>query len=64
MPRYDYFCKYCNNKEERLVDFYEAVQQCKCGGFMERLFSPGGINFQVKWVKPKVKKKMKKMGVW
>jgi len=62
VPKYDYFCEKCGNKEERLVDFYEAIQQCECGGFMQRQFSPQGTVFLKRWGKPKVRQKVKRMG--
>ena len=62
MPRYDYVCERCKKKEERQVDFYQAVQQCKCGGFMKRQFSPQGTVFLTRWGKPKVRQKVKRMG--
>ena len=63
MPRYDYECEDCKEKEERTVIFWEELQFCKrCGGLMERLFSPQGTTFQVRWGQPKVRRKVKRMG--
>ena len=65
MPKYDFECVRCLKKEEKNVLYKERDHQfCECGGKMNRLFSPQGIHFIMKWVKPKVKKKMQKMGVW
>ena len=66
MPKYDFECIKCGKVAEiymATTQFDEAVCD-KCGGVMKRLFSPQGINFRMKWIKPKVKKKMQKMGVW
>lgn len=49
MPKYDYKCIGCNNKEEKRVIFWESLQFCsKCSASMERLFSPQGITFRIK----------------
>ena len=61
MPKYDYECEECQNIEERIKSFSER-QYCKCGGRMKRLFSPQGTVFQVRWGKPRVRAKVKKMG--
>ena len=65
MPKYDFECKTCGNKKEiymNTTQFDELICEC-CGGRMKRQF-PTSVSFQIRWVKPKVKEKMKKMGVW
>ena len=68
MPKYDFKCDGCGFVEENIMSFDEAelgylCEECTVG-VMRRQFSPDGTVFQVRWVKPKVKEKMKKMGVW
>lgn len=63
MPKYDFECVRCLKKEERNVLYEKRDHQfCKCGGKMNRLFSPQGTVFQVRWGKPKVRDKVRKMG--
>lgn len=66
MPKYDFKCKKCGRVAEiymMTTQFDEAVCD-KCGGEMKRLFSPQGQHFLNRlWMKPKVWRKMKKMGV-
>jgi len=66
MPKYDFKCEKCGRVVEirmRTTQFDETVCD-KCGGKMKRLF-PTNIHFHNKlWVKSKVQKKMKKMGVY
>lgn len=64
MPRYDFECRRCDRIVERRMSFEESRKGfiCGCGGIMERIFSPQGITFQVRWGKPKVRQKVKRMG--
>lgn len=64
MPKYDFKCESCKRVAEiymNVTQFNEAVCN-ECGGVMRRQF-PTSVNFHVHWIKPKVKKKMNKMGV-
>ena len=64
MPRYDFECKGCGRIVEirmTTTQFDEAVCD-KCGGIMKRLFSPQGTVFQIRWGRPSVRKKVRKMG--
>jgi len=64
VPRYNFKCK-CGNAIEANVSFEKSedgIKCSKCGGKMKRQFSPQGVNFQVRWGKPKVRAKVKKMG--
>lgn len=63
MPKYDFKCIKCEKVEERSC-LTEDVgdQRCECEGKMIVLFSPQGISFQVRWGKPKVRQKVKRMG--
>jgi len=65
MPKYDFKCEKCGRVAEirmMTTQFDETV--CgKCGGKMKRQFSPQGTVFQVRWGKPKVRQKVKRMGV-
>ena len=66
MPRYDFKCNRCGFKEEATMSFEKAEKDypCpECKGIMERQFSPQGTNFLIRWGKPKVRQKVKKMGV-
>ena len=66
MPKYDYKCKMCGLVEEAIVPSYKSrkVVRCtRCDDKMERLFSPKGTSFQIRWGKPKIRAKVKKMGV-
>ena len=65
MPRYNYECEECGFIEEKNVfssDSKETIFCKKCGGKMKRLFSPQGQNFLIRWGKPKVRQKVKRMG--
>lgn len=65
MPRYDFKCRRCGRIREGTMSFEESKQKglkCSCDGWMERIFSPQGITFQVRWGKPKVRNKVKRTG--
>jgi putative FmdB family regulatory protein len=64
MPKYDFECQKC----KRVAELYMQTTQSneatcsKCGGKMKKLFSPQGTVFQIRWGKPKIRAKVKKMG--
>ena len=63
MPKYDFKCELCGLVKEATMLFKdtEAGIQCECEGNMERQFSPQGTVFQVRWGKPRVRSKVKRM---
>jgi len=65
MPKYNFKCDRCEIVIEGIMSFEESKlgRSCpKCGdGIMERQFSPQGTVFQVRWGKPKVRQKVKRM---
>lgn len=62
MPKYDFKCVKCQKVEERIVLYKETDKQiCNCGGRMRVLFNMS-VSFQVRWGKPKVRQKVKRMG--
>jgi len=64
MPKYDFKCGDCGKVTEEIMMTTEIYQIfcAECGGVMERQFSPQGTVFQVRWGKPRVRAKVKKMG--
>ena len=61
MPKYDFKCGKVAEITMMTTQFDKAVCN-KCGGIMKRQFSPQGTTFQVRWGKPKVRQKVKRMG--
>ena len=63
MPKYDFECQQCG----KIAEIYMNVTQfdkamCdECGGIMKRQF-PTSVNFQVRWGRPAVRKRVRKMG--
>lgn len=62
MAKYDFRCEKCG----KIVEIYMNVTQfdkleCECGGMMKRQF-PTGVNYQIRWGKPKVRAKVRRMG--
>jgi len=65
MSRFDFKCCKCGDTVEASMPFARAERgfPCvKCEGIMVRQFSPQGTTFQIRWGKPKVRNKVKKMG--
>jgi len=66
MPKYDFKCQGCGEVKEKIVSWTESEKRffCeRCGTLsVRRIFSPQGIVFQVRWGKPRVRAKVKKMG--
>ena len=66
IPKYDFKCDKCETVEEIICSFERAEEGFPCNecsyGIMERQFPTSGINFQVRWGKPKVRQKVKRMG--
>ena len=66
MAKYDFKCKKCGAVEEKIVSWEtsQGLFFCpKCLTLaMERQFSPQGTVFQIRWGKPKVRQKVKRMG--
>jgi len=63
IPKYDFICQKCGKIAEiylGVTEFDEAVCN-ECGGTMHRQF-PTSVTFQVRWGKPKVRAKVKRMG--
>src|SRR5919109_308085 len=48
MPLYEYQCKKCGHRFERIQKFSDApVKRCpECGGAVERLISPAAVQFK------------------
>jgi len=66
MARYDFKCDRCGIVVEGRMSFEQSElgRSCPlCGdGILERIFSPKGVKIQVRWGKPKVRQKVKRMG--
>jgi len=67
MPRYNFKCIKCGAIEEINCSFEKSEEGFPCRecsyGIMMRQFSPQGIVFLARWGKPKVRQKVKRMGV-